>query len=223
MLYAKVRSAAGKPYRLPAVTFPPHEISSAPAAIALGTVGLIITATVLRRRAALSLPRLLVGAALCVYAAGIVVNSAFPIYLDAASGGAWTSYLNLVPLRGTEPADMARNALIFAPLGVLLPLVLPIRSVGALAAAAFVLSFTIEVLQLVNALTGNGGHVADVNDLLANVLGAPVGYVAVRAATAFAPTRRLLSPFAWPTAGLVRSPTQRDRRSARVDTGELGT
>jgi glycopeptide antibiotics resistance protein len=52
-----------------------------------------------------------------------------------------------------------------------------------------------ELLQLLNAVTGHGGHIADVNELLANTVGAPLGYALFRVA--------LLLPLSARVAGAV--------------------
>ena len=62
----------------------------------------------------------------------------------------------------------------------------------------FLLGLTMEVLQLVNAVTEHGGHIADVNDLLANSLGAPLGYGLLRGALLLPPAARLVTAATWP-------------------------
>lgn len=182
---------------------PYDEIPSTATAAVFAAAGIIATILILRRRRALSVPRLLVGAALSVYVVGIVVNSVFPIYLGVPDSGVpWTSHINAVPFQGTDTADYVQNALIFMPLGLLLPLSFPLRSIVAIAASGFALSLTIEVLQLLNALTGQGGHVADVNDLLANTIGAPIGFVVARAIVGLPAVRPITDAFAWPRSGL---------------------
>lgn len=174
----------------------------------LGLVGLVLAIWWLHRHEALTVPRLLVGAALAVYAAGVLANTAFPVFLGKTDPYAsWSDYLNLVPLRNTETRDILQNVVIFAPLGLFLPLVLPLRSALGVIACAAALSLTIEGLQLLNAVTGHGGHIADINDLLANVLGALIGYLLARAAIAMPAIRRAILPFAWPSSGLRPTPS----------------
>ena len=186
-----------------------REITGAPAGVALALAGLVLAIWWLRRKEALTVPRLLAGAVLCVYAAGVLANTAFPVFLGTTSMyGSWTGYLNLVPLRGTEARDVIENVIIFAPLGLLLPLVFPLRTALGVIAAAAALSLSIEALQLLNAVTGHGGHIADINDLLANVLGAAVGYGVVRVAMKVPAIRRAVMVFAWPSSGLHPVPTR---------------
>jgi glycopeptide antibiotics resistance protein len=118
-----------------------------------------------------------------VYGAGVVANTLFPIYLGGERyHRSWRVFLNLTPFADTEPFDMLTNVAVFVPLGFLLPLVTRANSALRVLLVGFLLSFTMETLQLVNAVTGHGGHIADINDLLANTLGAPIGYAVFRAA-----------------------------------------
>lgn len=182
-----------------------REISGSPAGATLALVGLALVIWWLRREAALTAPRVLAGAALCVYAAGVLANTAFPLFLGTAHADVpWTTYLNLVPLHDTETRDIIQNVAVFAPLGLLLPLVFPLRSALSVTVCAAALSLSIEALQLLNAVTGHGGHIADVNDLLANVLGALLGYALTRAAITIPALRRVALAFAWPASGLRR-------------------
>lgn len=153
----------------------------------------------LRRRGAFTVLRALVALATCVYLAGVVANTVLPIYLDKpASGVPWHAYLNLRPLTGTDVADMLQNVLVFVPLGVLLPLVTRVRSAPAVALGGLALSLAMELAQLANSLSGHGGHVADVNDLLANTLGAPLGYLLLRLVERAPGGRRLVRAATWP-------------------------
>jgi len=184
-----------------------REISGGPAGATVALVGLALVIWWLRREGALTAPRVLAGAALCVYAAGVLANTAFPVFLGTTHADVpWTTYLNLVPLRDTEARDIVQNVAIFVPLGLLLPLVFSLRSALSVTACAAATSLSIEALQLLNAVTGHGGHIADVNDLLANVLGAALGYALTRAAITVPAIRRLAFGFAWPASGLRSTP-----------------
>jgi len=73
--------------------------------------------------------------------------------------------------------NLAGNVLLFMPLGFFLPLLRP-QSNGAVRVGAAVAgsSLLLEVIQL---LTGLGGF--DVDDLILNVLGGLMGWLALRA------------------------------------------
>ncbi|GIG39266.1 VanZ family protein [Cellulomonas phragmiteti] len=179
-------------------------------------VALALLVVRLRRRGGVTWPRVAVAVALCVYVAGIFANTVLPIYLDKpARDVPWHVFLHLTPLQGTDPADMARNVLVFLPLGVLLPLVARTRSVVRVLLAGFVLSLLMETAQLVNALVASGGHVADVNDLLANTLGAPLGYGLLRLAERAPVVARLVHATTWPSAPPQEDPAERSSDGAR--------
>jgi glycopeptide antibiotics resistance protein len=181
---------------------PPYsEITAPPVVVPLAVVVFAVLLGRLHRRGALTVPRVLVAAVVCAYGAGVVANTLFPIALGkGGSGVSWWQYPNLTPLVNTEPFDMLSNVVVFVPLGVLLPLVGRVRSAGRVLLWAFLISLTMELLQWLNAVVAHGGHVADVNDLLANTLGAPIGYGLLRAALLLPPLRRLAGAATWPTA-----------------------
>ncbi|GAA1943881.1 hypothetical protein GCM10009797_41110 [Nocardioides hwasunensis] len=148
-----------------------------PVVVPLGAVIVLVLGWRLRRRGLFSLPRASVALALGVYAAGIVANTVFPIFLDKPERTMeWDSALSLTPIAGYEVADAIMNVAVFTPLGVLVALLLARptwwRVVGVSAAA----SLAIEVTQYVTARLLGGGHVADVDDLLFNVLGGALGF-----------------------------------------------
>ena len=130
----------------------------------------------LHRRDRLTAPRAAVAVALCVYAAGVVAHTVFPVFLDKPSGdGPWTRSVDAIPLAGYEVADAVTNVLVFAPLGVLLPLLLARPSWWRVLGVAAAASLAIELAQLLDARLLGGGHVADVDDLGCNVVGAALG------------------------------------------------
>lgn len=129
------------------------------------------------RSGRLSVPRAAVAVVLSVYAAGVVAYTVFPIYLDKpVSDDPWSGHLALVPWTGYEVADAVMNVLVFMPLGFLVPLLVAGASWRRAVAVAAVVSLTIEVTQAVTAHLLGGGHVADVHDLLFDVVGGALGY-----------------------------------------------
>ena len=160
-----------------------QEIPALPVVVPLAAVALAVLLWRLHRRAALTVPRAVVSAAVCVYGAGVIANTLLPIPLGKGGGGLpWWSTLNLVPLVGTEPFDMLQNVVVFVPLGFLLPLVARVASLPRVLLWGFLVSLTMEALQFLNSVTVHGGHASDVNDLLANTVGAPIGYAIFRLA-----------------------------------------
>jgi glycopeptide antibiotics resistance protein len=165
-----------------------REVPVLPVVVPLAAAILVAQLAYLRHRARLTAPRAAIALVLCVYAAGVVANTVFPIFLDApASSAPWSSHLNLVPLEGYEAVDALVNIAVFAPLGALAPWFTAKASWWRVVAAAAVFSLVIEGTQLVTAHLLAGGHVADVNDLFFNVVGAALGLGLVRASSSLLP------------------------------------
>ncbi|WZH50706.1 MAG: VanZ family protein [Nocardioides alkalitolerans] len=162
---------------------------------ALVLLGLLLH---LRRRGLLSLPRASVALALAVYVAGVVANTVFPVYLDKPTSTVpWHAGLALVPFHDYEVADALMNVGVFLPVGVLASLLLARPSWGRVLAVAALFSLVIEVTQYVTARTLGGGHIADVNDLLWNVVGGVLGWALLRLAVRAPAVARLHDRFAW--------------------------
>lgn len=88
------------------------------------------------------------------------------------------------------------NVLAFAPFGVFLPILWPRwRSLIGIVAVAVVISIAIEAVQLgLSLLMGFPYRVADIDDVLLNVLGVTLGYVVYRAVVAVLPSARSVQP-----------------------------
>ena len=90
------------------------------------------------------------------------------------------SYVNLKPFASftSEPArstsELVENVALFMPLGALLPFAIPRRSLLVVLASATVLSTGIEWLQYAS----HDGRFADVDDVILNVAGALLGWLA---------------------------------------------
>lgn len=178
---------------------PPHEIPALPVVVPLAAAAFTILLWQLKRRSSWSIPRIVVAAATCVYGAGIVANTIFPVYIGTGGNDQpWRVFINLTPFADTEAADMLANVAVFVPLGILLPLMARIRSRRGVVLFAFLLSLAMEMVQLINAVTGHGGHIADVNDLLANTLGGALGHEILRALLFVPAVSRVVPGSDWP-------------------------
>jgi glycopeptide antibiotics resistance protein len=178
----------------------PHEVPTAAVVVPLLIAGLAAVLWWLHRRGATTPWRILAGVAVCGYGAGVIANTVLPIYTERVSDyrPPWTVYLHLTPVAGYEVADFVQNVIVFLPLGVLLPIVFRTGSVLHVLVIGFLLSLTMELVQLANSVTGHGGHVCDINDLLSNTLGAPIGYGIFRAALLVPVVARLAAAATWP-------------------------
>lgn len=172
-----------------------REVPVLPVVVPLAAVVLLVMLWLLRRRGLLTVPRAMVAVALCVYAAGVVANTVFPVYLDKPHEAVWQLYLD--PFAPYDVADAVMNVAVFVPVGVLVPLVLPRAPWWVTAAVAAGFSLVIELVQY---LTGNllgGGHVADVHDLFFNVVGGLAGLALLTAVVRVPALDRLVDRFRW--------------------------
>ena len=178
---------------------PWDEVPVLPVVVPLGLLVLAVLLWRLHRRGALTFPRAVVSAVVAVYVAGVVANSLFPVFIGKPHGEtAWWEVPYLVPFVGYEARDLVENVAVFVPLGVLLPLVARVTSLPRVVLYGFLISLTIELLQWVNAVTVAGGHAPDVNDLLSNTLGTPIGYGIFRLALLLPVLGRLARAATWP-------------------------
>ncbi|VTR76087.1 VanZ family protein [Cellulomonas hominis] len=179
-----------------------RQVPVLPVVVPLAAATLAVLLWSLARRGRLSVPRAALALALCVYAAGIVANTVFPVFLDKPAGSApWSDHLALVPLAGYEMADAVMNIVVFVPLGMLVPLLMVRPSWWRTVAAAACVSLGIEVTQLVTAHLLGGGHLADVNDLVFNVVGGAAGYLLLAAVTRVPWAAALVERFRWHGTG----------------------
>lgn len=177
------------------------EVPALPVVIPLGLVlfGLLLWRLHAKRR--FTWPRAAVAAALSVYAAGVVANTVFPIFLDKPdTGEPWTPYLALVPFYDYEVGDALMNMAVFLPLGMLIPLLLRRPTWGKVLAVAAAASLTIEIAQLAAQGLFDGGHIADVNDFLFNVIGGALGYGLLILLTRNSRLARVIDHFRWTPA-----------------------
>ncbi|MFF3026153.1 VanZ family protein [Microbacterium sp. NPDC057944] len=177
-----------------------------PVVIPLGIVifGLLLWRLVAKRL--LSVPRALVAAALAVYAAGIVGNTVFPIFVNPIIGpDDWTPGLALIPFADYEIEDALINVAVFVPLGMLVPLLLAKPTWGKVLLAVVGTSLGIELIQLAAQKYFAGGHIADVNDLLSNVAGGMLGYLLLLALYRVPGLSGVIERFHWAPAAAPAS------------------
>lgn len=148
-----------------------------PVVIPFGIVIFALLLWRLRASGRFSAPRAAVAAALAVYAAGILANTVFPIFLNPPTHEEpWTPGVVLVPFADYEVGDAVTNVAVFLPLGMLIPLLLARLSWGGMLVAAAGTSLGIELAQLAAQDVFGGGHIADINDLIFNTIGGMAGY-----------------------------------------------
>ena len=176
------------------------EVRALPVVVPVAAIAFGVLLWGLRRRGAVTLPRVLVAAVLCVYGAGVVANTVFPVFLDMPGGTQpWSSSISVRLFDDYEAADAVQNVLVFLPVGVLVPLALRTHSLWRVAVAGVVFSLFIETVQLFSSHYLHGGHVADVNDLFYNAEGAPLGYGLFVLATRVPAVAWLAQRSRWPS------------------------
>ena len=156
------------------------------------------------------------GAALFVtYAAAVVAVTVFPITPRPPSywaGEPWWSVFHYVPLV-VDVASFVLNVIMFVPFGVLVPLLRRIADdYRRLAGWALAASAAIEATQLVLGLTLGSRRTVDVNDLIANTLGALLGLLVLRLAVPHPEHRAFLSPTDLSPSGAENRPPRRPPR-----------
>ncbi|UTT59331.1 VanZ family protein [Cellulosimicrobium cellulans] len=193
-----------------------REVPVLPVVVPLGAVVLGLLLWRLHRSGRLTLPRAAVALALAVYAAGVVANTVFPIFLDKpASSAAWDAHLVLVPLVEYEVVDALTNVLVFVPLGMLVPLLLARTSWWRVVVAAAAFSLAIEVTQYVTSHLLGGGHIADASDLLFNVVGGVLGFALFTLLSRVPALDAFFDRFRWSAA--PRPGGSRGSRGSRAD------
>jgi glycopeptide antibiotics resistance protein len=152
----------------------------------------------------LSVPRSVVAAALSTYAAGIIANTLFPIFVSRPdSGGPWVPSIALIPFFDYEVEDAVMNMAVFVPLGILIPLLLTRPSWWKILATAMGASLSIELMQLAAQGLFAGGHIADINDFISNTTGGALGYGLFLLLTLIPILSGLIDRFRWTNQALA--------------------
>lgn len=182
------------------------EVPALPVALIVGVMAFLIQLLLLLRRGRFTWPRTAVAGALAVYAAGIFANTVLPIYLNRPPQlEPWTPKLALIPFCDYDVMDAITNVFVFAPLGILIPLLMRRPSWVKVISTAAAVSLTIELIQIVTDGLFGGGHVADVNDFLWNTVGGAVGYAIFIVVSHTPGLSRLVELFRWhPTMRTMR-------------------
>jgi glycopeptide antibiotics resistance protein len=158
-------------------------VPATPVLLPLWGVWMIASWLRLRRRRMLTPLRLVMAWVMGSYVVLVLAVTLFPLQValgDYANHASMLSKANLVPLVTIDARTFVLNFIMTVPLGLLLPLISHVRGPVHLMGLALGFSASIEGLQfLTNALLSSG-RLADVNDLLANTLGAVAGFLALR-------------------------------------------
>lgn len=166
--------------------------------------GILLTAWRLRVGDRFTPYRLFSGVAATVYFAALISLTFLPLSLGPSEHEKpWWIWISLMPFQDLvdDPIGLTLNVALFVPLGVLAPLLLRTSTLLRTALVGLVVSGTIEVVQFIGDITISPGRVADIDDLITNVLGTVVGYLLLRVVMLAPALRRLADLVAWPPPG----------------------
>lgn len=108
----------------------------------------------------------------------------FPIEINIgeyANLTPWYKSINFIPLLTIDAATFILNIIMLVPLGMYLPLLSSkFQSVKKAASIGLYISLSFEFTQLLMRIIFGNGRSTDINDLLANTLGAVIGFLLIR-------------------------------------------
>jgi len=186
------------------------EIPMLPIVIPLGVAIFLVLLWTLRTRGGVTLPRASVAAVLALYVGGVVANTVFPIFIhvgDWPDRGPRPLSLWLVPFAEYGLEDALINIAVFVPLGVLIPLLVARPSWWKVMAIVAGASLAIELTQMATAGLAFGGHIADINDFMTNILGGAIGYGLFTLVTRSKTVAGVVQRFRWPAREGATSPS----------------
>ncbi|WP_204911996.1 VanZ family protein [Microlunatus spumicola] len=171
------------------------ELHAGPVLLPLLVGVVVVWLLALGHRRALTPGRTLTVLVATTYAAAVLALTFFPWRVPfpdgrgdvlvgtptAAPEVALRSLLNVVPFTTIDPPSFLLNVVMTLPLGALLPLLLRVRGVPAVALVGLAVSTSIELGQGVGDVVLGMQRTVDVNDLVANVSGTVLGLLCFRA------------------------------------------
>ncbi|ODG90951.1 MULTISPECIES: VanZ family protein [Bacillaceae] len=108
----------------------------------------------------------------------------FPIDVNIgiyANQTKWYNTINFIPVLTIDFFTFVLNIIMFVPLGVYLFFIGRKNfTVKQTAKTGFILSLVIEIIQMIIRIMLGSGRSSDINDLLANTIGAIVGYLIIK-------------------------------------------
>lgn len=116
-----------------------------------------------------------------IYILIVVYLTFFPIQVQLFN---WNTSINLIPIKKTiamlkygtlysSLKNIGGNILLLAPLGIFLPMLfVKARNMGKIIMAGFLISVSIEAVQLMTAL-----RISDIDDVILNTIGSLIGYI----------------------------------------------
>ncbi|MFG1605259.1 VanZ family protein [Actinoplanes sp. NPDC049265] len=155
------------------------EIPAIPVLLPLVAVLVTIGLLRLRKGGRMTPARAMTVVAAAVYLAAVLRVTTLPLQIALGSYAnrvPWYEKFAWIPVLTIDVRTFVLNIIMMIPLGVLLPLFTRIDTMRRVALAGLLFSAAIEIVQLLTNVFLSSGDMADVNDLLANTIGAMVGF-----------------------------------------------
>ena len=162
-----------------------------PILLPLGFLLMAVSWAVLRRRDELTARRVAAAWLGGWYAVAVLGATLLPLHLSWGEGADPQYFrINPIPLVHLRPSDFVLNIVMTLPLAPVLAVLFGLRDRARVLRVAVLLSAAVEVTQCVLILTVHDNRWAEANDLIANVLGAYLGYLAFHRLLSFPAVRR---------------------------------
>ena len=159
------------------------EIPALEILIPLGTALMVAAVVVSLRRRALSPGRLVATWAAGWYSVAVVGATMLPLRIAWGPGAGDPEFFRflLIPVVTMRVDDFILNIIMMLPLAAALRVVAGVRARRRVLLIGFLISLSIETIQGLLLVFLHGDRWADVNDLMANTLGAGLGWLIVQA------------------------------------------
>jgi len=169
-----------------------------PVLLPLGVLFMAVSWVTLRRRGQSTPIRLAATWLAAWYAVAVVGATLLPLHLSRGTAPEYFR-INPIPLLHLRPSDSVLNVVMTLPFAAALHVVFGIRDKMRVLRLGLLLSASIEITQGVLILTVHDNRWAEANDIIANVLGVYLGYLAFDRLLRLDAVRRLVTAAA-PTA-----------------------
>jgi glycopeptide antibiotics resistance protein len=160
----------------------------------VGLLGLIWW--VARQERKFHLGQLVVLSSFGIYLLGMIHFVFFPIDVNIgiyANQTPWYQTLNFIPILTIDVSTFLLNIIMFLPFGMYIPFLKKnVSSLKQIAKLGLMMSLSFEFVQLLIRVTLGSGRSTDINDLLANTLGAVIGFLLVKGLFQATPLKNML-------------------------------
>lgn len=169
-----------------------------PILLPLGVLLMVVSWAVLRRRARATPMRLVAAWSAGWYAVAVLGATLLPLHL---SWGAEPQLfrINPIPFVHLRPRDLVLNVMMTLPFAAILQVVFGVRDRTRIIRLGLLLSASIEVTQCALILLAHDNRWAETSDIIANVSGVVLGYLAFERLLRFPAVRRVAESAPTPT------------------------